>query len=340
MLCAISDVVAQRVVGRITDATTGEAVPFSNVVYDGRTIGVQSDVDGHFSIAYHAETLTFSCVGYEPQSVRPTRGDSLEVKLRPTGFEMGEARVVAKREKYSRKNNPAVELMRKVIAAKKQADLKQHDFYCVEQYNKLNFALADVTPRVFEEGRFKRMPFLKEHVEKSPETGRLILPLTVEETITRQMYRKSDDTEKHLIVGHRQEGINELIGTGDMLTQMLADFFTTINLYDDDVRLLQYPFISPLSSTNGIDFYRYFITDTCYVADTKCVELQFTPNNSLDFGFSGSLYVAADSTYRLVKASIGVPFHTGINFIDLMQIEQNYQPLPTGEQVLDRKSVV
>lgn len=340
VLCAAFNVAAQRITGSITDSKTGEPVPFANVVYEGAKTGVQSDADGNYSIAFHNAKLTISCVGYEPFSFRPKAGDKVDVKLKPNDFSFGEAKVVGKKEKYSRKDNPAVELMRKVIAAKKNSDLKQHDYYTVEQYNKLNFALADVTPKVFEEGKFKRMPFLKEHVEVSPETGKLILPLSVEETVTQQMYRKSDDTEKNLVVGRRQEGINELINTGEMLTQLLNDFFTTVNLYDNDVRLLQYQFISPLSSSNGIAFYRYFITDTCYVEGTKCIELQFTPNNSRDFGFSGELYVTADSTYRLKRANIGVPFHTGINFVDLMKIEQTYDLLPSGEQVLIKDNML
>ena len=334
ILSATLTAAAQHITGRITDAKTGETVPFVNVVYEGAKNGVQSDADGNYSIAFHNGKLTFSCVGYESMTVKPKPGETLDVKLTPNDYEFGEIKVVVKKEKYSRKNNPAVELMRKVIEAKKNSDLHQHDFYTVSQYNKLNFALADVTPKVFEEGEFKSMPFLKEHVEVSSETGKLILPLTVEETVTEMMYRKSDDLSKNLVIGKRQEGINQLFNTGDMLTQMLNDFFTEVNLYDDNIRLLQYQFISPLSSKDAISFYHYFITDTCYVDATKCIELQFTPANYQDFGFSGSLFVTADSTYRLKRAAIGVPVHTGINFVDLMKIEQTYEMLPSGEQVL------
>ena len=334
-LMSVMMMVAQRITGHVSDAKSGEAAPFVNVFYEGTREGVQTDIDGNFSISYRAgRKLTVSCVGYETYSVKPAAGEKLDIRLQPLDLSFGEAKVVGKKTKYSRKNNPAVELMKKVIAAKKYQDLKQHDYYKVEQYNKLNFALADVTPKVFEEGKFKRMPFLKDHVELSPESGKLILPLTVEETVTSKIYRKSDDTEKDIIVGKREEGINELINTGEIITQMLNDFFTEINLYEDNVRLLQYQFISPLSAKDGIAFYRYFIADTTYIDGAKCIEVQFTPNNSQDFGFSGELYVIADSTYRVKRVSMGVPVHTGVNFVDLMKIEQVYDRLPSGEQVL------
>lgn len=335
LFIAVLQVAAQKITGHVSDAKSGEAAPFVNVFYEGTKIGTQTDIDGNFTIAFRSnQVLTVSCVGYESYTMRLKSTDKLDIKLNPMELSFGEAKVVGKKNKYSRKNNPAVELMKHVIENKKFQSLKQHDFYSVEQYNKLNFALADVTPKVFEEGKFKRMPFLKEHVELSPETGKLILPLTVEETVTDQIYRKSDDTEKKIVVGKREEGINELINTGDIITQMLNDFFTEVNLYEDDVRLLQYQFISPLSSKDAISFYRYFITDTTYVEGAKCIEVQFTPNNSQDFGFSGELYVTADSTYRVKKVAMGVPVHTGVNFVDLMKIDQVYDRLPSGEQVL------
>ena len=230
--------------------------------------------------------------------------------------------------------------MRKVIAAKKGSDLKLHDYYALQQYSKLNFAVSDVTPRVLEDGQLKRMPFLKDHVEISPETGKLILPLTVDETVTQQLWRKSDQTRKNIVIGQRSEGINDLINTGDVLNAMMKDVFTDVNLYDNNIRLLQYQFISPLSSTDGIAFYRYFLTDTTMIDGDRCIEVQFTPNNAQDFGFSGELYVLADSTYRVKRVKMGVPMNTGINFVQSMKIDQTYEELPSGEQVLTKDNML
>ena len=231
----------QRVVGRVVDAETGAPIPFVNLFYKGTQVATQSDVEGRFNMAYRQGQLFASSVGYVSRSVRPTAGgDSLIIVLKSADLGFGEATVKAKRTKYSRKDNPAVEFMRKVIAAKKGSDLKRHDYYTLQQYSKLNFAVSDVTPRVLEDGQFKRMPFLKDHVEISPETGKLILPLTVDETVTQQLWRKSDQTRKNIVIGQRSEGINDLINTGDVLNAMMKDVFTDVNLYDNNIRLLQY----------------------------------------------------------------------------------------------------
>ena len=249
---------AQRLVGRVVDAKSGEAIPFVNVFYDaakGGRHGVQTDAAGRFSLPLHkGMRVVVSSVGYESFSTRAVGGDSLIVRLKPADFAVATAVVQAKRSKYSRKNNPAVILMEKVIAAKKAGDLRNRDFYSFEKYNKLTFALSDITPEFFEEGGIKRMPFLKEHVETSKETGKLILPVSVDETVSQEIYSKELGTAKTIVKGERTNGMNEIIDTGDILASMLQDVFTEVDLYQDDIRFLQAQFLSPVATHGAIAF--------------------------------------------------------------------------------------
>lgn len=331
---------AQNVTGVVTDAKTGEPVPFANVRYESGT-GTQTDVDGKFSLAPKAGKIYISMIGYDTQSFRIREAQHLNVKLKPNDLAFGEAVVAGHKGKYSRKNNPAVELMRKVIAAKGTSDLTaRHDYYSIEKYSKLVLALNEVTDKVFEEGKFKNMPFLKDHVETCNATGKLILPVSVDENVTRTIYRKDPRTTKNLVLGQRTSGVNDLFNTGDILTTLLQDCFTDVDIYKDEVRLLQYPFTSPVSSRTAISFYRYFIEDTTYVEGAKCIHVSFTPNNSQDFGFSGNLYILADSTYRIKRVSMGIPVRSDVNFVESMDITQEFEQLPTGEQVLTRDDMI
>ena len=326
---------AQQVTGRVTDAETGEPIPFANVYYGlEQRVGTSTDINGRYALPVHQARLHFSMMGYQPQATDITGARTLNVKLKPVGVQMTEVEVTRKKNKYSRKNNPAVEMMRKVIAAKERTDLRQKDYMSYDKYQKLTFSLNEVTPKVFEEGKFKRMPFLKDHVERHPETGKLILPITVNEKVTTKIYRRQPLSDKDIVVGEREDGVNELFNTGDIITGLLKDCFTDVDIYDDQVRLLQYPFTSPISSTSAIRFYRYFITDTLLVGPDKCYQIDFTPNNPQDFGFSGSLYVMADSTWRVKRVEMGIPKRSDVNFVDEMSIVQEYTDLPTGEHVL------
>lgn len=326
---------AQRMLsGTVVDSKTGEALPFVNLVYTSGG-GTQTDVEGHFSLPFHSGRIRVSVIGYETKTFTVKHEqDSIVFKIDPLENALSTAVVTGKKSKYSRKNNPAVELMKKVIAAKKESDLKVHDYYSIDKYSKITFAFNEVTEKIFEEGKFKKFPFLKDHVEVCNETGKLILPISVDETVTRMIYRRDPKTEKNIIIGQQSTGINDLFNTGDIINTMLKDCFTDVNIYKDDVRLLQYPFTSPIATHKAISFYRYFIVDTMMVDQNKCIRVDFTPNNPQDFGFSGSLYIMADSTYRVHRVEMGIPVRSDVNFVENMSIVQEFKQLPSGEQVL------
>lgn len=330
---------AQNITGVVTDAKTGQPIPFANVRYE-KGGGGQTDTDGNFSLPFKAGRIYVSIIGYDTKNFKVSQPGHHQVKLDPTDLSFDEAVVTGRKDKYSRKNNPAVELMRKVIAAKKNNSLKEHDYYSIDRYSKLTLAFNEMTERVFQEGEFKKFAFLKEHVETCNETGKLILPLSVDEAVTRYIYRKDPETEKSIVLGKRSTGVNDLINTGEIMSTMLQDCFSDVDIYQDDIRLLQYPFTSPISSKTAIGFYRYFIEDTLQVDNEKCIHVSFTPNNSQDFGFSGNLYIVADSTYRVKRVQMGVPMRTGINFVEGMDITQVYEQLPSGEQVLIKDDMI
>ena len=341
MAYATMAIAQQTISGTVIDSKTGEKLPFVNVVYTNGG-GTQTDFDGHFSLPFRAGRLRFSVIGYETKTVAvKTAGDSLVFKIDAMEKSLGTAEVTGKKTKYSRKNNPAVELMRYVIAAKKNSDLHHHDYYSIDKYSKITFAFNEVTDKIFEEGKFKKFPFLKDHVEVCNETGKLILPISVDETVTRLIFRKDPRSEKNIILGQRSNGINELLNTGDIVNTMLKDCFTDVDIYKDEVRLLQYPFTSPISSKTAISFYRYFIVDTLMVNNRdRCIQVDFTPNNPQDFGFSGSIYIMADSTYRVRKVDMGIPVRSDVNFVERMRIIQEFEQLPTGEQVLTKDDML
>ena len=343
MLLLATGVAAQQITGIITDKEHDEPMPGVHIYYtDGKGSVAVSDIKGAYRIPARKAELVFSIVGYDRYVVPvEAKAQRLDVKLVETSTALNEVEVVRKRKKYTRKDNPAVEMVRKVIAAKDSSDLYAHDFFSYQKYEKMCLSLNEFTDKVFEDDHFKHMPFLKEHVDTCRETGKLILPLTVEEKVSRQIYRKEPRTEKTIVTGQRREGINDFITTGDIVNNMMADIFTDVDIYKEDVRLLQYPFISPISTKNAIGFYRYFLADTVEVNAQPCYKVDFTPNNPQDFGFSGSLYILADSTWRLGKVHLNIPARSDVNFVEQMDIIQDFETLPSGEQIVkDSKMII
>ena len=327
--------------GQIIDAEDGDPIPYASASYKGKHIAVSSDADGNFSIERHEGwTLTFTSLGYTAASVTINADThKLTIKLKPESRNIDEVVVKARRGRYRRKDNPAVELMRRVIAAKKRSHLENHDYYQYNKYQKITFGLNDLSDTDLQQGLFKRSPWLVDFVETSPYNHKRILPISVDETVTQQVYRKDPKTEKTIIKGQRSDGINNVLQTGEILNTMLKEVFTDIDLYDDHIRLLQFPFTSPIGET-AISFYRYYIEDTVYVDRDLCYHLQFIPNNQQDFGFRGDLYILADSTLHVKKCNMTIPKKSDVNFVDDLKIIQEYTRLPNGEWALTTDDMI
>ena len=339
MLCVVS-ASAQQIVGEIIDED-GYPVSYASAMYKGHHIAAVSDIDGKFTIARHEGwVLTLSSVGLKSQdiTVDAKTPSKLKIVLKNDSKSLGEVVVKSHRAKYTRKNNPAVELMRRVIAAKKQTDLSNHDYYQYNKYQKITLAMNDIKPADLDSGRFKNRQWLIDQVEASPYNNKLILPISVDETVSQHIYRKSPQEEKDIIKGTRTEGVNTLLQTGDILNTMLKEVFTPVDIYDDHIRLLQYQFTSPIGET-AISFYRYYITDTVYVDRDLCYHLEFIPNNQQDFGFRGDLYVLADSSLHVKRCEMTLPKRSDVNFVEDMKITQEYTKLANGEWVLTTDDV-
>ena len=335
LLLLLTTVVRAQITGEIYD-DQGYPIPLASAIYKGHHVAEASDMDGKFTIARHnGWELTFSSVGFKPQTIKvgPNTPSHLKIVLKEDSRALGEVVIKQKRERYSRKNNPAVELMKRVIAAKKRTHLENNDYYQYNKYQKISFALNDIKPEDLTTGKYKNKSYVKDQIETSPYNGKLILPVSVDETVTQHIYRKNPREEKDIIKGQRQEGVNNLLQTGEILNTLLKEVFTDVDIYDDHMRLMQYQFVSPIGET-AISFYRYYIQDTVYVDRDLCYHLEFIPNNQQDFGFRGELFVLADSSLHVKKCTFTLPKRTDVTFVEDMKITQEYTKLPNGEWAL------
>ena len=99
--------------GIVKDSITGEPLAFVSVYFDGSTIGAMTDDNGAFALQNDTgyNKLAVASLGYDTKILDLKTGqknDGLTIDLRPTAFEISEVIVKPKREKYSRKDNPAV----------------------------------------------------------------------------------------------------------------------------------------------------------------------------------------------------------------------------------------
>ena len=328
-----------QISGVVLDASDGGPVPYATVQYKGNRVSTIADGQGRFRIDRHnGWRLTISSVGYREQviNVSPQTQNQMTIRLAADNRTLSEVTVKSKKKsRYSRKNNPAVELMRKVIANKKKADLKRHDYYRYQNYQKIGLGLNDLKPETLEKGIFKRYPWLREQVDTSQYTDKMVLPLTVDEMVTEQIYRKDPKAERTIVKGTKSSGVNDLFQTGDILTTVMREVFADVDIYDDYILLMRHKFSSPIGR-DAIQFYRYYITDTVYVGQDRCIHLDFLPNNQQDFGFRGQIYIIADTAYhyQVKRCELYIPRSSDVNWVESMQCMQEFERQPNGEWLL------
>jgi len=326
--------------GVVKDSSTGEPMSYVSVLFVGSTIGAMSDDDGKFSLQNNQgyTKLAVSSLGYKTQEIelKPGHNKDIVVLIEPDAFETSEVVVRPRRERYVRRDNPAVELIRNVIERKDQNRIESKDYYQVETYEKLAISLDNFNPNL-EKGLFKRFDFIKNYLDTSEFNGKPILTVSIRETLSDLYYRKSPKSTKTFVKGKRLQGIDKSLDEGG-ITSNLEEIFQSVNIFDNNINILLNRFVSPLSSTLGVSYYQYYIMDTLDIAGDKCVDLAFVPVNSQSYGFTGRLYITLDGNYSLKKVILNVPKNINLNFVQELRIEQEFKCMPDSTWVVDNEN--
>ena len=329
--------------GIVKDSITGEPLPFVSVYFDGSTIGAMTDDNGTFTLQNNQgyTKLAAASLGYDTKFIdlKPgKKNDNLEVLLKPTAFEISEVVVKPKREKYTRKDNPAVELIKKVIAHKNDNRIEAKPEYQTEVYEKLSLSLDNFNPNLDKNKFLKKFKFIKNYLDTSEFNGKPILTVSVRENLSDFYYRKSPKAEKTIVRAKRMQGIDKTLDDGGGITSNLEEIFKSINIFDNNIPILLNRFVSPLSSTLATTYYHYYIMDTLDVGGDKCVDLAFVPANSESYGFTGRLYITLDGNYAVKKVLLNTPANINLNWVDKLRIEQEFKQIPDSTWVLDQEN--
>ena len=329
--------------GIVKDSITGEPLPFVSVYFDGSTIGAMTDDNGTFTLQNNQgyTKLAAASLGYDTKFIdlKPgKKNDNLELLLKPTAFEISEVVVKPKREKYTRKDNPAVELIKKVIAHKNDNQIEAKPEYQTEVYEKLSLSLDNFNPNLDKNKFLKKFKFIKNYLDTSEFNGKPILTVSVRENLSDFYYRKSPKAEKTIVRAKRMQGIDKTLDDGGGITSNLEEIFKSINIFDNNIPILLNRFVSPLSSTLATTYYHYYIMDTLDVGGDKCVDLAFVPANSESYGFTGRLYITLDGNYAVKKVLLNTPANINLNWVDKLRIEQEFKQMPDSTWVLDQEN--
>ena len=340
LAATLSSAAPTRVRGVVTDAETGEPLPYVSVIFVGTRIGTMTDPDGAFSIENLRDytTLSFQMLGYQTQNVTVEAGVStndLKIVLRSDAYGLQGVVVKPKRGRdnaYRRRGNPAVELVRNVIARKEQNHVHNFERFKSEDYDKLVLSLDDFRVDFDSSHFWRHFPFFEKYVDTLDKGQTPVLPVSLLEQEEQTYFQRAaggGGKTRTFVRRRRLLGIAEFLDKGAVGANIRA-VFADSDICDDNIEILMNRFVSPLSSSLATTFYKYYITDTLSVGGTECIDLTFVPANNRSYGFTGHLYVVNDGSYALKRYSLGIPARINLNYVSELSVEEDFFRTPEG----------
>ena len=324
--------------GIVIDSLTNKPMEYIAVYFKGTSTGCLTNYNGEFYLADNSgvNTLVVEAVGYEKKfiTLKPGKNENLTILLKQERLEIASAVVKPKREKYRKKDNPAVELIKNVIANKDKNRIEDKEYYSCDLYEKLTLSLEDYHPD-FE--KKKKQEYLRQYIDTSEVTGKPILTFSIRENMCDYYYRRSPHQEKTIRKATKHIGFDKEFDHNGGLTSTLELIFTGVDIFDNEITFIANRFVSPISSTLGTMYYKYYIMDTVKVDNIPCIDLAFVPYNSESFGFTGRLYITNDGKYSIKKVQMNFPSNSNVNWIDKLRIDQEFQLTDEGLWALKRE---
>ena len=315
-----------RVKGSVLDASTLEPIPFASLSFLGTSIGETTDLSGKYRIEtrFASDSLQASFLGYKSVvlPVKNTKRNTIDFLLEPEVTNLETVELVFKKEKYSKKNNPAVELMRKVLANKDRNRIEASDYYYYDQHEKVRIDVNNITEKFKNRRLMRPFELVWEYIDTSDINGKNYLPVYLRNILSTVYYKKAGDVKKEYRKAIESTNLDDnwdLTAINDILDVLYVD----LDIYDEVLPLMEVQFLSPVSR-KGIDFYRYYILDTIEQNGQKVIDLAFIPAVKGNTGFTGNLYISLDGRFAVTKASLGIANGINLNFVRDLQLTQEY----------------
>ncbi|HVZ26690.1 MAG TPA: DUF5686 family protein [Sediminibacterium sp.] len=335
---------AQTVVeGVVTDAVNHQPLQYVSVVFKGGR-GTVTDSLGHYILRSSGKinSILVTYVGYKPIiktiNVGVTQTLDFELETDPKAI-MNVTVSTNKRAKYRNKGNPAVELIRRVIENKSLNRPEHYDYVQYEQYEKMEVSLSNFSSKLANSKLLRNYKFLLENKDTTKAEGKTLLPVYLQETLSKKFYRKKPEKTKTIVEAQKQVNYGEYIdnnGVSSYLNRLIMD----IDIYDNDIPLFTYQFLSPIADL-GPTFYMYYIRDTVTEPDgMKLIKLYFTPRNTNDLLFRGNMWITLDGNYAVRKMNMFLSRNANVNWVRQLNIDLDFEKNEDNHYHLSRSNVM
>jgi hypothetical protein len=309
--------------GKVTEAASGDPVPFANVIFQGTTIGTTTDFEGNFTLrsAVKVDSIVVSYLGYKPRTKAVAPGaqvinfqlEELVTNLQEIVFDAGE--------------NPAFAIMRQVVKNKSDNDKRKLTAYEYDTYTKIEVDVDNMTDKFRKRKIVKKITQVLDSVQRiAGEDGKPILPMFISESVSKFYFRDNPQLKFENIQKSKINGIG--VEDGTLVTQFIGTSFQEYNFYQNWLNIIGKDFMSPIADGWRL-YYNYDLTDSSYIGDHFCYRLDYTPRSEQDLAFKGTIWITKKE-YALKQIDAEVGRTANLNFIEKIRIQQELEPTPAG----------
>lgn len=323
---------SQTKVGGIVVDEMGEPIPFSDIIFKNSTEGTITDENGNFYLESDStyKILLVSFMGFETKEITlPAKVNyNMRVELLESSQQLGE--VVVYGGKQPKKNNPAIDILKKIWAKKRINGLRKFKQYEYDKYEKVEFDLNTIDSALMKRKIFKGLEFVFQDLDTSRITGKTYLPIFLNETFSKVYGDNTIAVEKEDLLGNKNSGFEN----NQAIIAFVEDLYQDYDIYDNYLKFFDKSFTSPLSKT-GIDTYNYVLRDSAFIDNKWCYNIIYYPRRKNELTFKGDFWVN-DSTYAIKNINLEVTKSANINWVKEIYIEQDFQVVNDSVFLLQR----
>lgn len=323
-LCIISaSVMAQTKISGLIKDTSGEPVAFANVIFKDSQRGTISDENGRFYLETNQtyKAVVFSFIGYTTKEIELVSRTTYNMVVVLEESESALDEVVIYTGKTSKKDNPALDILRKIWENRRENGVKKFKQYNYDKYEKLEFDLNTIDSAFMENRLFKGMEFIFDQTDTSHVTGKTYLPIFINEASSKVYGDNLLKTEKEILQGNKNSGFEN----NQALIAFIKDLYSDYNVYDNYLKFFDKAFTSPLSRT-GIDVYNYVLLDSAYRDNKWCYNIIYYPRRKNELTFKGDFWVN-DTTWAIKEINMQASKSANLNWVRDVYIEQKFDVL-------------
>ena len=317
-----------RVRGKVSDARTGEGIPYATVYFDGTMTGVYTDSTGTYCIQSadkeNVSLVSATVVGYGKASFPVKEGSDTEVnfELIPDGLVFG----------GEEKELKLRSILYNLQARRAEHDPESRDAWQADIYSKVELAVANVDNMV---GKFifrKRSELIADLEDSTEFNG--YIPVLLSEAVLHRYHSREPAVDKEVFEASRISGLEQQ----NVFRQFTGSSTLRMNFYRDIVPVLNISVPSPASSAGHL-FYNYDLVDSLSFAGRKTYSITFYPKKLITSPtFEGRMEVDAED-FALQSVHCRLSPSSNVNWVRNLSVNGSYSRREDGTWFFDNEQL-